>query len=94
MKISSGISPKEISDLAKRVVKLLDKEIDDVWFFCGWRNKKPCKGFKSLGEEDLRQIRSSLAGAKRKLDELLFVFPLVRFKRKLIRAESGIHFSR
>jgi hypothetical protein len=75
-------------------VKLLDVEIDDIWYFCGWRAEAPCKGFKSLTEDDIRQIRSGLAGAKKKLEELLFVVPLIRFKRKLNRAESGVHFQR
>ncbi len=94
MKSTSGISQKELTSLTKRVVKLLDKEIDDIWFFCGWRNEELCKGFKALGEGDIRQIRSGLMGAKKELDELLFVFPLIRFKRKLIRSESGVHFDR
>jgi len=43
MEIDIGLDQKELESLTKRVVKLLDIEIDDIWFHSGWRSENLCK---------------------------------------------------
>ena len=90
MNKAENVSSNELKSLTERVTNLLDIEIDHLWYSCGWRTEDPEEGFKVLRCEDLRQFRAGFNSAKEKVKELLFVVPLITFKRKLIRAESGI----
>lgn len=86
--LGEEISDKEIIDLTKRVVKLLDKEIDALWFSCGWIVENHEEEFKSLRNEDLRYLRHSFEYARRKVSDLLEECHIEEFRTNLTNVEK------
>ena len=82
------ITEDELANLAKRVVRLLDKEIDELWFSCGWVVKDHAQSFKSLRNIDLHHIRDSLDSAKEKVWDLLNESHIKEFRNNLSKIEK------
>jgi hypothetical protein len=63
------ISDKDFDDLVKRIRKLSDKQIDELWYLCGYIYSEDSypyreKNFKAITQEYLDKIRMDFESAK------------------------------
>jgi len=58
------ISDKELTDLTKRVQKLSDDKIDQLWYLCGYIYSEREDKFKAMAQEYIDRMRKSLDSAK------------------------------
>ncbi len=58
------ISDEELTDWAKRIQKLSDEKIDELWYLCGYIYSKREEKFKAMAQEYIDRIRESLDSAK------------------------------
>ncbi len=58
------ISDEELKDWAKRIQKLSDEKIDELWYLCGYIYSEREEKYKAMAQEYIDRIRESLDSAK------------------------------
>lgn len=64
------ISDEELTDWAKRVRKLSDEKIDELWFLCGYIFAEREEKFKAIQQGYISRIRKNLDSAKKVIEML------------------------
>ena len=79
---------KKNTDFSKRIKKLSDKKIDELWYLCGFIISEREENFKAIGQMNINRIRGSLDSAKKVVGNLLSETKLEEFKKNLSKVEE------
>ncbi len=82
------VSEKELEEMAKRFRKLSPKQIDEVWYRCGFIITDHEKGFKALRKTDIEAIVKGLDTAKEKVWDLVLETHVSDVKKALAEMEK------
>lgn len=82
------MSEEELAELAKRFRKLSQKQIDEVWYRCGFIITDHEKQYKALRKSDVDAITRGLDSAKEKIWHLIAETYISDVKKALAEMEK------
>jgi len=82
------ISEEELINFSKRIRNLSDKDIDELWFLCGFIISEREERYKAVRQEEVDRIRESLNSAKEVVWNLLAEIRLEDFTKNLSKIKE------